>query len=60
MSLLQISQEPPKLNISQDLSAELSRVMRRYIKYLLDREVKSAAWLDSLKRQAGKGRLAPL
>jgi DNA repair protein RecO (recombination protein O) len=55
LGLLQRSIEPPGLNISQDLSAELSRVMRRYIKYLLDREVKSAAWLDSLKHQVGRG-----
>ena len=43
-----------------DLSAELARVMRHYIKYLLDREVRSAAWLDSLKQQAGKGHLSLL
>jgi len=55
LSRLQRSNEPLNLNISQDLSAELARVMRHYIKYLLDREVRSAVWLDSLKRQAGKG-----
>ena len=55
LNLLQKNSEPPRLNISPDLSAELARVMRHYIKYLLDREVRSAAWLDSLKQQAGKG-----
>jgi len=42
---------PNNLSISDNLSAELKRIMKRYIKYLLDRDIKSAAWLDSLKHQ---------
>jgi len=39
-----------RLKIDADLSGELEGVMRSYLKYLLEREVKSATWLDSLKR----------
>ena len=38
-----------KLKIDPELSHELDMVMRHYLKYLLEREVKSIAWLDSLK-----------
>ncbi len=41
-----------KLEINPELSCELEGVMRDYLKYLLEREVKSVAWLDTLKRQA--------
>ena len=40
-----------KLRIDPELSQELEGVMRNYIKYLLEREVKSAAWLDTLREQ---------
>jgi len=40
-----------KLGISSELSHELERVMRGYLKYLLEREIKSAIWLDTLKKQ---------
>ena len=40
-----------KLKINPELSHELEEVMRHYLKYLLEREVKSAAWLDSLREQ---------
>ncbi len=38
-----------KLKINQELSRQLEEVMRGYIRYLLEREIKSAAWLDTLK-----------
>ncbi len=41
-----------KLKMNRELSDELDRVMSHYIEYLLDREVKSAAWLDILREQA--------
>lgn len=41
-----------RLKISPELSQEIEGVMRNYLKYLLEREVKSAAWLDSLRGQA--------
>jgi len=41
-----------KLEINPELSRELEGVMRDYLKYLLEREVKSVAWLDTLKGQA--------
>ncbi len=41
-----------KLKIDSQLSHELEAVMRDYVKYLLEREVKSTAWLDSLRGQA--------
>jgi len=41
-----------KLEINPELSRELEGVMRDYLKYLLEREVKSVAWLDTLRGQA--------
>ena len=38
-----------KLKMSPELSHELEGVMRHYLKYLLEREVKSVAWLDTLR-----------
>ena len=40
-----------RLKIDPELSQEIEGVMRNYLKYLLEREVKSAAWLDSLREQ---------
>ena len=36
--------------LKSELALELEQVMHGYIKYLLQREVKSIAWLDELKR----------
>jgi len=38
-----------RLKMNTELSHELETVMRYYIKYLLERDVKSAAWLDMLR-----------
>ena len=38
-----------RLKINPELSRELEGVMRAYLRYLLEREVKSVAWLDTLK-----------
>ncbi len=43
-----------RLKINPELSRELEGVMRTYLRYLLEREVKSAAWLDTLKSEAGR------
>ena len=43
-----------RLKIDPELSRELEGVMRAYLRYLLEREVKSAAWLDTLRREAGR------
>ncbi|MFC1913094.1 DNA repair protein RecO [Chloroflexota bacterium] len=40
-----------KLKINRALSRELEEVIRDYLKYLLEREIKSIAWLDTLKEQ---------
>jgi DNA repair protein RecO (recombination protein O) len=40
-----------RLKIDAELSRELERVMSGYLRYLLEREVKSAAWLDTLREQ---------
>jgi len=42
-----------KLKLNTELSHQLEAVLRDYIKYLLEREVKSIAWLDKLREQAG-------
>jgi hypothetical protein len=39
-----------KLKMNPELSHELNEVMKGYLKYLLEREVKSAAWLDTLRK----------
>jgi DNA repair protein RecO (recombination protein O) len=40
-----------RVKLNPKLSHELNMVMRDYLKYLLEREVKSAAWLDALSEQ---------
>jgi DNA repair protein RecO (recombination protein O) len=40
-----------QLDLTPELSRELESTLRYHIKYLLEREVKSAAWLDSLRRE---------
>ncbi len=40
-----------RLKIDPELSRELEKVMSGYLKYLLEREVKSVAWLDTLREQ---------
>jgi len=43
-----------RLKIDPELSRELEKVMSGYLKYLLEREVKSATWLDTLREQIKK------
>ncbi len=38
-----------RLKLNAPLSNDIQEVIRRYIRYILEREVKSAAWLDDLK-----------
>jgi DNA repair protein RecO (recombination protein O) len=38
-----------RVNINARLASELEQIMREYIRYLLERQVKSVAWLDTLK-----------
>ena len=40
-----------RLKINASLSHELESITRSYLKYLLEREVKSAIWLDELREQ---------
>ena len=40
-----------RVKINQKLAAELEQVIAEYIKYLLERQLKSTAWLDRLKRE---------
>jgi len=40
-----------RLKIDAELSRELEKIMGNYLKYLLEREVKSAAWLDTLREE---------
>jgi len=44
-----------RLKIDRELAHELEAVIRDYVKYLLEREVKSVAWLDTLREQAALG-----
>ena len=40
-----------RLRVPADLHNEIHAVMRSYLRYHLEREVKSAAWLDSIRMQ---------
>lgn len=40
-----------RLKISPELSFELEQVLRYYIRYLLEREIKSIGWLETLRKQ---------
>ena len=41
-----------KLRMNTELSREMEGIMRSHINYLLEREVKSVAWLDTLRSQS--------
>lgn len=40
-----------RLRVDLELSGELEAVMRQYIRYLLEREMKTVPWLDSMRRE---------
>lgn len=41
-----------RLKMTKELSLELERLIRSYIKYLLEKDIKSLTWLETLKRCA--------
>jgi len=41
-----------RIKINRELAMELEQVMREYIRYLLEKQLKSTAWLDRLKSEA--------
>jgi len=43
------------LSVDQQMHYELQNTMRQYIIYLLERGLKSADFLDTLRREAGPG-----
>jgi DNA repair protein RecO (recombination protein O) len=47
------------LKIDPGLSRQLEMVMRNYLRYLLEREIKSAAWLDTLREQTDDIQIRP-
>jgi DNA repair protein RecO (recombination protein O) len=47
------------LKIEPALSRQLEMVMRNYLRYLLEREIKSAAWLDALREQTDDTQIRP-
>jgi DNA repair protein RecO (recombination protein O) len=44
-------EEARRLKLTAGLSREVEGILREYIRYLLEREVKSAVWRDTLRRQ---------
>ena len=40
-----------QVKMNPELSHQLEEIIRHYVKYLLEREVKSTAWLDTLREQ---------
>ena len=53
LRLLQSGDYPTasRLKINSELSHEMERVISAYLKYLLEREIKSAAWMGALREQ---------
>lgn len=53
MRFLQQSDYPraSRVRMNEELSRELESLMRHYIRYILEREVKSVAWLDRLRKE---------
>ncbi len=56
LKVLRLLQRSPfdvvsRLKISPELSQELKGALANYIRYLLEKEVKSAIWLDTLREQ---------
>ena len=49
-----------RLKLAPGLSWEVAEVVRDYLKYLLEREVKSAAWLDAMRAQIDRTGISPL
>jgi len=49
-----------RVKIDAGLARELEMVISAYLKYLLEKEVKSAAWLDTLRQQRLKSNQTPL
>jgi DNA repair protein RecO (recombination protein O) len=47
------------LKIEAGLAHQLEMVMRNYLRYLLEREIKSAAWLDTLREQTDGIQIRP-
>lgn len=41
----------PRIKMHPELSDELEMLLRHYIRYLLERDVKSVTWLDDLRRR---------
>lgn len=41
-----------RVKINRELSAELEQVMREYIRYLLEKQLKSTDWLDRLRTES--------
>ena len=39
-----------RINVNGELATEIEQILRDHIKYILDRQVKSTAWLDRLNR----------
>ncbi|MBM2824705.1 MAG: rep/recomb RecO protein [Dehalococcoidales bacterium] len=44
-----------RLRMNPELATELESIVRKYLRYLLEREVKSVAWLDSLREWGNAG-----
>ena len=47
------------LKIDPGLARQLEMVMRNYLRYLLEREIKSTAWLDTLRKQTDDVQIRP-
>jgi DNA repair protein RecO (recombination protein O) len=60
LRLLQSSPDVIGVKIDAELAAEIENAISGYLKHLLEREVKSAAWLDTLREQRLQFNRTPL
>jgi DNA repair protein RecO (recombination protein O) len=48
-----------RVTVSDELSAELERVLLEYARWVLERDVRSVAFIDTLRKRRGRPRRAP-
>jgi DNA repair protein RecO (recombination protein O) len=48
-----------RLQANTALSGEVTAILRRYMRYLLERDIRSAAWLDCLRNRLGEPAVSP-
>ena len=53
VALQQAETAADSLKVSAAFTREVEAVLRRYMRYLLERDIRAAFWLDSLRARLG-------